>query len=636
MTEQHYTIGLAGHIDHGKTALTKALTNVDTDRLKEEKERKITIELGFAPLHLHENMLASIIDCPGHERFIRQMISGVAGIDVVVIVIAADEGVMPQTKEHLEILSFLGIKHGVIAISKIDTVDDEMLELVKEDIQSELQGTVFEYAPALLVDSLSNKGIDELKEVLLKLLRTISPRNTRHAFRLPIDQVFTLKGQGTVVRGTVFDGSVREDEQVTILPSNQRVNIRQMQMHSKPVDEAWAGQRIAINVSSLRDEVKRGDVLVSSSESYLVTNTIDIALSLSKHVKHTLKQRSLVKCHIGTAEIMAKIVFFDRNEVNSDEDHAEILCQLRLAESTVVTRGDRFIIRRPTPVETIGGGWVIDPNGQKYRFGKDTVSMLHSKMKGTPKERLLDMIEQAGIISIPDINKRSSIDERLVGELVLHPEFVVIKKNQVTLNAIILNIIEEMKSYLHTYHVRYPLRTGINKAELLQHFSTKYPTQVLDFVLNQTSDQDIFIKKEQFISMRCFTPSYPKQWSKRMENMIQTIRKDGITVLSWAEYVKQSGLPDREAEELRNYLISTGKLVRMSDKYYIHFIALQEAITKLRSHFPKQFELKDAKDVLQLSRKYLVPLLELIDKLKYTMREDSNRVWVQIRSSGSE
>src|SRR3954451_8255563 len=295
MSKCYFTIGMAGHIDHGKTSLTKALTNVDTDRLKEEKERQISIELGFAPLYEDEDIQISVIDVPGHERFIRQMIAGVGGIDLVVLVVAADEGFMPQTREHLEILKFLGVKGGIVAITKIDRVEEEFVELVKEDIFTELGNTVFEKAPYVLVDSVSHKGIEQLKTMIIETLKEQEMRDAKGAFRLPIDQVFTVKGQGTVVRGTVYEGTVEEGQTLKIMPEGLEVKARQIQVHHKQAQKAYAGQRTAINLAGVsKEDLERGNVLVSS-EHFIVTKTVDVAIRVVEDLDYMVKQRMPIK-----------------------------------------------------------------------------------------------------------------------------------------------------------------------------------------------------------------------------------------------------------------------------------------------------------------------------------------------------
>ncbi|MEW8987672.1 MAG: selenocysteine-specific translation elongation factor, partial [Bacillus sp. (in: firmicutes)] len=380
------------------------------------------IELGFAPLYESENIQISVIDVPGHERFIRQMIAGVAGIDLVVLVVAADEGVMPQTKEHLEILGFLGIQSGIVAITKMDKVDEEFSELVKDDIYEELKGTVFENSPYVLVDSLSHKGIDELKLQIIKTLEQQDVRDTKGPFRLPIDQVFTVKGQGKVVRGTLYEGSVEEGQLLTIMPRGIEVRARQLQVHHEPAKQAFAGQRVAINISNVsKEDIERGDVLVSS-EHFNITRTVDVAIHMVEDLEYLVKQRMPIKCHIGTAEVMGRIVFFDRNELKADS--GEILCQLRLEEEIVTKRGDRFILRRPSPQETIGGGWVIDPKGEKYRFGHQTIEELAKKKEGSPTERLTAALIEAKSLSIDELIKRTSLDQEEFSLALAGEEFI--------------------------------------------------------------------------------------------------------------------------------------------------------------------------------------------------------------------
>ncbi|MBE4908615.1 selenocysteine-specific translation elongation factor [Bacillus luteolus] len=627
MEKRSFTIGMAGHIDHGKTTLTKALTNVDTDRLKEEKERQISIELGFAPLHINEEMQISVIDVPGHERFIRQMIAGVAGIDLVILVVAADEGVMPQTKEHLEILSFLGVKRGIVAISKIDRVEEEFTELVKEEIAEQLQGTLFADAPIVPINSLSKMGIDELKSTILNQLSHIEARNSLGSFRLPIDQVFTVKGQGTVVRGTVYEGTIFEGDQLTILPSFHETKARQLQIHQIQMDKATAGQRVAINLSNVTtDDVTRGDVLVSSKH-YVVTQTMDVVIRFVSDLEHLVKQRALVKCHIGTSEVMGQIVFFDRNEVKDELD--EVVCQIRLDQPIVTKRGDRFILRRPTPSETIAGGWVIDPLGGKYKFGKDTVSMLLQKKEGSPFDRLTEALQREKLLSKAEIIKATSLAKESVEELLSHQEVIEVKANIYTLKTVVSELHIKIEELLQNYHLGNSLRLGLNKAEISQELSSKFPKTLLDFVIEGMITEGKIKKNGQFIALDHFKPSFPSQWAKRMDNLINSLIEDNLQVKTWDEYVSQAGLPDKEANELKWFLTNSNLLYQLDEKHVIHKNVVDKALINLRASTGESFDLKDAKDTLQLSRKYLVPLLELLDTLNLTKREDNKRIWVE-------
>lgn len=626
---RNYTIGMAGHIDHGKTSLTKALTNVDTDRLKEEKERNISIELGYAPLKIDDELHVSIIDVPGHERFIRQMIAGVAGIDLVILVIAADEGVMPQTKEHLEILSFLGIEKGIIAISKIDRVDEELLELAEEDIRDNLKGTVFESAPFVLVDSLSKKGLEELKQQIKKELEHKEMRDARGPFRLPIDQVFSVQGQGTVVRGTVYEGIVEKGSSLQVLPQGIPVKVRQIQVHHEQTEVAKAGQRAALNLGGIsKQEIARGDVLVSS-EHFLVTDTLDITTKFVGDLASPVKQRAPIKLHTGTTEVMGTIVFFDRNEVVEEDD--EVVCQLRLDHPIVCKRGDRFILRRPTPVETIGGGWIIDPKGSKYRFGEDTIKMLMQKKEGTPNERILSILKEKALMTFEALLKFSSMDkddltailneekgntvfELASGEYALYSDFEYIK-----------NRIEEK---LTEYHEEFSLRAGFNKAEIVHSFLNLYPKRLVEFVLEKLVEEGFLKKQEQYIQLATFSPHYPEKWSKRMEAVVIAIQKDEIEVQPFEQYMKNEKIPELYKDDFKYYLIQSRKAVAFDENHLLSIEAINKAANLLKSKTGEEFAVKDAKDILGLSRKYLIPLLELFDALNLTKRVEDKRKWV--------
>ncbi|MFB3161827.1 selenocysteine-specific translation elongation factor [Neobacillus sp. 179-J 1A1 HS] len=625
MEKRYFTIGMAGHIDHGKTSLTKALTNVDTDRLKEEKERQISIELGFAPLYEDQEIQISVIDVPGHERFIRQMIAGVAGIDLVVLVVAADEGVMPQTREHLEILKFLGVKNGLVAISKIDRVDEEFIELVKDDILEELTGSVFEGAPFVLVDSLSKKGIEELKDLIITTLKKQEMRDAKGAFRLPIDQVFTVKGQGTVVRGTVYEGSVEEGQTLKIMPEGLEVKARQIQVHHKQAQKAYAGQRTAINLSGVsKEDLERGDVLVSS-EHFIVTNTVDVAIRVVEDLEHMVKQRMPIKLHIGTTEVMGRIVFFDRNELK--EENGEILCQLRLEEEILTKRGDRFILRRPSPQETIGGGWVIDPRGNKYRFGNQTIEELEKKKAGSPKERITAAIFEAKSLTLGELIKRTALDEETLKEFLEDDDFVLYNGKEYTLKMLINSIEEDIYDTLQEFHQTHSMKIGLNKAELLQSMQKRFPKSLLDFVIENGIANGTFDRKGQFVSLTDFVPHVPKSWQKRTENMLNEIKKDGLKVRYYKDYFSDSGIPDSLEADLRRFLEEQELVVHLDEQFAYHGDVFTEAVEKLRSGTGKEFEVGNAKEILDLSRKYMIPFLERLDSKGLTKRVENKRVW---------
>ncbi|WP_342767239.1 selenocysteine-specific translation elongation factor [Bacillus taeanensis] len=636
MTEldtKYYTIGMAGHIDHGKTTLTKALTNVDTDRLKEEKERNISIELGYAPLHMKDNMHVSVVDVPGHERFIRQMIAGVAGIDLVLLVIAADEGTMPQTKEHIEILEFLGIKRCIVVITKIDTVDEEFLEIVTLDIQEQLASTVFHDASVVYADSISKKGIDELKEKIFYELNEIETRDSYGSFRLPIDQVFTVQGQGTVVRGTIYEGLVRKGSPLIVLPQQKKVKARQIQVHHQETDEARAGQRTAINLGGItKEEVQRGDVLVSS-DHFLVTKVIDVSLKFVDEMNSPIKQRSLVKIHVGTSEVMGTIVFFDRNEVKQTSD--EVLCQLRLHEEVVVRRGDRFILRRPTPVETVGGGWVIDPKGEKYRFGVETIEALMKKKEGTPEDRLKDVLFEYKLLDMQQIMQYTSLNEHELHDVlkkeVENNNIIEMTNDRFILSHQLITLQDELVNAVKDYHEQYPMRIGINKAELVQSYRDFYPKLYVEFAVEKLVEKSKLKKSEQYIALQSFASHFPKKWEKRMNQIIDHLKSDGIAVKRWEEYVKASQIPEKEIVDLQTFLLQSGEAYKLDEHLLVHKLSFEKALSHLKQETEQSFDLKTAKEILELPRKYLIPFLELLDELKLTSRLENERKWVKLK-----
>lgn len=624
--KKHFTIGMSGHIDHGKTTLTKALTNVDTDTLKEEKERQISIELGFAPLLQNDELNISVIDVPGHERFIKRMIAGVSGIDLVLLVVAADEGVMPQTKEHLEILDFLGVKGGIVVITKCSTVDDEFLEIVKEEISLELEHTIFKDSPIFMVDSVTTQGIAELKEAIITSLQQIRPRDYKGAFRLPIDSVFTIKGQGTVVRGTVNEGSIVEGDTLWILPSERETKARQIQVHHQKASSAVAGQRTAINLANIsRDEVQRGDVLVSS-QHFVVTDTIDVSLRMVEDLEYIVKQRMPITCYIGTTEVMGRIVFFDRNEL--EEENEEILCQLRLEEKVVTKRGDAFILRRPSPQETIGGGWVIDPNGKKYRFGLKTIEVLHEKKEGSPEDRVLQVLLQHTTLNFDEIITFSSLHNEEV-EAIIHNSNAIVEfaKNAFSHQRIVEDIKEDLFDKMLMYQNEHSMRKGIQKAEIIQELSNLFPKKLVEYCLAQ-GENSLWKSEDMYVSTMDFVPHVPKNWAKRVENSLNKLHSDGLEVRYLENYFEDQGIPVHMMKEIMYFLVTKNEIISLDQQYYVSSANFRQAVEQLKCKTEQSFSVTQAKDILGLSRKYMIPFLERLDAEKLTQRKESERVWI--------
>ncbi|WP_042345607.1 selenocysteine-specific translation elongation factor [Bacillus massiliigorillae] len=623
--KKHFTIGLAGHIDHGKTSLTKALTNVDTDILKEEKERAITIELGFAPLIQNESLQISIIDVPGHERFIKRMIAGVSGIDFALLIVAADEGVMPQTKEHLEILDFLGIQGGMVVITKINLVDEDLLELAKEEIKEELEATIFKDSPIFMVDSLTGEGIQELKEAMIEAVKKIPPRDYKGYFRLPVDSVFTIKGQGTVVRGTVNEGSIEEGQTLWILPEEKETKARQIQVHHQEAKQAFAGQRTAINLMNVsKDEVKRGDVLVSDF-AFSVTDVIDVSIRMVKDLEYVVKQRMPIVCYIGTSEVRGRVVFFDRNEIK--EESEEILCQLRLEEKVVTKRGDVLILRRPTPSETIGGGWVIDPNGKKYRFGTDTIQQLSHKKEGTEKERFLHTLKQNPCLSLADIQKLTELRQEDIKQLALETNAIIeFVPTMFVHQRTVEDIKEEIYDHLLQYEKNFSMRKGIPKAELLQKLTSQFPKTLIEYCLDDGMNE-LWNRKGIYVFTLTFQPSIPKEWETRVNNVIKDIKNDQLEVNDIYTYLQGQGVPDRLFKDIIQFLIEENLISPLDDRRFFYLENFQKALHKLQEGTESTFSVGEAKEILGLSRKYMIPFLEKLDRDGFTERIENERKW---------
>ncbi|WP_157842727.1 selenocysteine-specific translation elongation factor [Bacillus alkalisoli] len=631
--DKQYTVGIAGHIDHGKTSLVKKLTGIDTDRLKEEKERQISIELGFAPLALKELGTVSIIDVPGHERFIRQMIAGVSGIDLVILVVAADEGVMPQTREHLQILKFLEVPKGIIAITKIDKVEKEFLQLVKEEILEELEGTIFQRAKVHYVNNNNGEGLDDLTETIATTLQKIKEKDTSGNFRLPIDQVFTLKGQGTIVRGTIVEGAVSEGDTIEILPAKIETKVRQLQVHNTRESVAVAGQRVAINLPNLSTElVRRGDVL-SHKGDYKASTVLDVSLQFVPSLKLDLKQRSPIRVYIGTREVDGKIVFFDRNTLTRTND--EVICQVRLEEEVVAKRGDKLIIRRPSPSETIGGGWIINPNGDKYKFGNETIHKLERMKEGTIPERVKENMGPESTITLEKLTQKVGLGEDEIYQQVVSGDLIKITPTIYTTNEMVNKKTIELKYELSNFHLNNPLKEGIQKAELTSLFQKSLSQDLFHYLFEKLFTNGMIQKVGTIIALTGFRPSLPPKWEKRLMQVYKGLERDGIRVDTYDSYVKEAGIPESIAMDYKYYLLHQKIGYELDNKHIILKLSIDKSLDLLMDKTGDNFTVNEAKAILDLSRKYVIPYLELLDRLTYTERNDSTRTWIKNKQHGT-
>lgn len=629
--ENHFTLGIAGHIDHGKTSLTKKLTNVDTDRLKEEKERGVSIELGFAPLVLPSGKRVSVVDVPGHERFIRQMIAGAAGIDLVILVIAADEGVMPQTREHFDIIRFLGIDRGIIALTKKDLVDSDWLEMVQEEVREWVQDSFLQDAPILSLSAHTGEGIAELLATIEEIISTIPERDASEPFRMPIDRVFTKKGAGAVVTGTVYEGQISEGDLVEVFPLGEKVKIRQINVHHAQVSTAYAGQRAALNLSGVDfKEMERGYSL-TAPDYFRKTDRLDISFHMLAHHDFNLKQRSRIRLHIATSEIMGKIVFYDRNELEPDD---EVLCQLQLEEEIIAKPGDPFILRRLSPSTTLGGGGVLSPYGMKRRYGEKSVELLNLLKGGDEWQMLQYVLAENGYSSIEEINFQLAFgQERLRNILERYQETKQVYRfgEFVILQSTLKEWTDKFKVLLMKYHKDHPMRNGMKKSEVKSKLFSMVSDKLWKEYTQNLRKEKVIEEIGEMVKLRSHTPQIPSAIQMATDKIIDCINKEGLTVTSWDELLKKVGIKPSDGGEVKTFLLDQPDFVSMGPDYIVNAKVYNQTIEQLKQQLSLDvpFSTPQIKEILGFSRKYLIPFLESLDEHGLTKRMENERVWIK-------
>jgi len=615
---RYIILGTAGHIDHGKSSLVKALTGIDPDRLKEEKERGITIDIGFADIgYPEEDLTVGIVDVPGHEKLISNMLAGAGGIDIVLMVIAADEGIMPQSREHLAICDLLKIKSGLIALTKADLVEEEWLDLVSDEIKGFVQGTFLENAPIIPVSSKSGRNLDLLREEIKALALKVAPKTSGGLFRLPIDRVFSLKGFGTVITGTAISGSISVDEMLQILPKNISTKVRGLHSHGKTITTAYAGQRVAINLQSVeKEDLSRGDVAVAPS-SFSATKTIDAHLELLKD-SPPLKSKSLVHFFIGTAETIARVILYEKEEVKAGES---CYCQFRLQNPVISMSGDRYIIRRFSPLETLGGGEVLNPSPQRRRK-KDGIHDLEALHKGSLEEKISLKIEQAGIAGIPvdAINGWINAEMRVIsgavaklkeaGEIVQHENILLHKKS--------FNLLQEkINGLLSAFHKRNPLKPGMPKEEIRTLF--KVDQKLFNFLL--PGFKNVAVEKD-LIRMKDFKIALSGSEETHRAKIIGILEKGGFLPPAKAEMAEILKIDQKQFSDILNILTKEKSIVRINETLYLSAASYENMISLLKTFFSQKAEITVAefRDLLKTSRKYALPFLEYLDSTRVTLR----------------
>jgi len=624
-------IGTAGHIDHGKTTLIKALTGTDTDRLKEEKKRGISIDLGFTHFDLPSGKRAGIIDVPGHEKFIRNMLAGVGGMDIVMLVIAADEGIMPQTKEHLDILTLLNIKKGVIVLTKVGLVDNDWLQLIKEDIRNKVIGTFLEAAEIVEVDSHTGLGIPSLIQTIDSMTEETESRDVQSPARMPIDRVFTIVGFGTVVTGTLIEGKINLEDTLEILPQKIKVRVRSLQVHGKSVDAAYAGQRVAVNLANIKKEdIDRGHIL-AQVDSLEVTMMLDGRLKALKDAPRTLKNRDRVRLYHGSSELLARVVLLDRDQLEAGES---CYVQLRLEEETAVKRDDKMVLRFYSPMETIGSITVIDPKPKKHKQ-KDSniIQELKSRELGSPEDILEKQIERyskefpdAAFLAKATGNQQGYI-ESMAMALSQKGKIHILEQQAYIHDRFYRSIIEGTEKQLGEYHKRNPLRGGMLKEELKSKLFSKNKNKGIDVIFTMLERDNIIKLRGKDVALYDFKIQLSGVQEKIKTSIEEMILRNPFAPPSIEEIIKGLPYKPQEVQQVLEAMVGN-ELIKITNEMYLHKSAYSDAVERLKAHINKNksITLAEFRDLLDTSRKYAMAILEFFDNNKVTKRVEDKRV----------
>jgi selenocysteine-specific elongation factor len=623
-------IGTAGHIDHGKTALVKALTGIDCDRLKVEKERGITTELGFAHYRFGDDLLVGIVDVPGHEKFVRHMVAGAWGIDMVLLVVAADEGVMPQTREHVDICELLGLNRGIVAVTKKDLADDDMVELVREDVEDFLKGRLLEGSPLVPVSAVTGENVDHLRESIHGIAASLGERSREGIFRLPVDRVFTLKGFGSVVTGTCISGAVRTGDEIEIYPLSKRGKVRNIQVYHENVGEAIAGQRVALNLQGLeREEIERGS-MIARPDTLLLTNRIDASFRYLKLPLKPLKHDVSLRFHVATTQEEARMIILEKDTVEPGE---EAFVQFVFSHPVAVLPGDRFIIRGSYSVQTIGGGTVLDIASRRHkrksgdlnsilpvlaghdRAAKTEYHILKGEYGGIKRELLPLLLGS-------DRRSTDATEEellrtgraKLIGRYLVHADRFESYKNRLV-------------ATIQDYHARYPQKPGIPKEELRTRLP-KVEIQVFQAALEELIRvQKIGVDKDR-VKSALFDATTDKEAAALQGQILQTLAHDGLTPPNLKELALRLGKTDRDLKDIVERLVFEKEIVKIKGDLYFHKTIMEEVKEKVQEFLRERREMtpSDFKTIFNISRKYAIPLLEHLDEIKLTIRLGEKRL----------
>ncbi len=633
-------LGTAGHVDHGKTSLVRALTGIETDRLKEEKKRGITIELGFAYLDLPCGHRLGIVDVPGHEKFVKNMVAGVAGIDLLAFVIAADEGIMPQTKEHFEICKLLGVKEGFVILTKTDMVEEDWLEMVEEEVREFCQGSFLEEAPIVRVSSTTGKGIGDVTTLLNTFVEKQDFFETFGPFRLPVDRIFAMKGFGTVVTGTSMSGRVGLGDELRFYPSEMIAKVRGIQVHSKTVEEVEAGYRTAINLQGVDTAYVERGMVVATPGALQGNYMLDCELNYLSSNSKTLKHRARVRVHLGTAEIFGRVSLLDRDELLPGES---VGIQLLLEESVAVWPGDRYVIRSYSPIATIGGGAVLgnlSPKKRKRVTEKDRNAnrqMYETLIRGNQEEKILLFLRESGIsgLTFDELAIRTGTFGNHLKKLLSDPlstrKIVVVDSaaQRYLEKNVAETVIASILGNLDMYHKDNPLQEGLQKEELRSELGKTVDVKVFQFCLNDLIKKGKVVQEESLVRLSTHEVALQADEEQLQEDLLAWYRQKGMTTATIKETMEQfREYKQNMVKEVLSLLLREEKLMKISESLYYDALLISDLKERLETFIRAEGEI-DAprfKEMTGLTRKFSIPILEYFDRVKLTIRVGDKRI----------
>jgi len=631
--KKNIIVGTAGHIDHGKTTLIRALTGRNTDRLKEEQNRGISIELGFTHFDLTDKLRVGIIDVPGHEKFIKNMLSGVCGMDMIILVIAADEGIMAQTKEHLDILNLIGIKNGIIALTKCDLVDKDWIELVKLDIADEVSGTFLEDAKIVEISSTEKTGIEQLKNEIIRIVNTLPEKDLNSNPRLYVDRSFSITGFGTVVTGTLISGTLNLDDEILIYPANKLTKIRNLQVHDNNVDIAYSGQRVAVNLANLKKEdVPKGSVLIPNN-TFTESNIIDVKLK-TVNLPFEITNRTRFHLYLGSGEVLCRAILLENEELESNKEY---IVQLRLEEPIISKRNDRFILRLFSPLYTIGGGYIIDSNAtKKKRFNSFDIEEIKNLDNCSFKEYIYNYVDRFSDRFYLEKNYYNFLSDssknisKLIDELIEENRVVSFGNNSDRLilsDRFIKKLIKNITKFIENFQEKYPKRIGISKETIKSKFfdslSGKTKNEFMNYLIS-----DKFKVLDEYVSTLDFNVSLDDTDFKNLQMIKNTFNSNKFLIINFEDFNLDMNI--EHFKELILYLISNKEVIKLDSGYMLRE-NYDLAVNIIKDFIIKNgsISVSDARDLLNSNRKSTMELLEFLDKEKITLRKDNERILVK-------